>query len=242
MVGETKPKKEKRKYRKSKKMREGKSIDGLEPGEVLWDEQSGSMRDDSVERRNDSKSMSPTASGQTKKQRKKNALAKTPEAIAARRRKLWILMAKKELGKVQRAKANNHKEIIIGCKRISTLCMKTFRQKAMQSQKNMKETIWRAKRLTREMQGYWKRYDRVERETKRRMEKEAEEQRKLDVELIEAKRQQRKLNFLITQTELYAHFMSKKLGKGTEEEQLRILNQLDEEANPRLAAIDDYNR
>lgn len=64
----------------------------------------------------------------------------------------------------------------------------------------------------------------------------------MDVEIIEAKRQQRKLNFLITQTELYAHFMSKKLGKGTEEEQLRILNQLDEEANPRLAAIDDYNR
>ena len=36
--------------------------------------------------------------------------------------------------------------------------------------------------------------------------------------------------------------MSKKLGYGSEEEQLRILNQLDEEANPRLAAIDDYNR
>lgn len=63
----------------------------------------------------------------------------------------------------------------------------------------------------------------------------------MDIELIEAKRQQRKLNFLITQTELYAHFMSKKLGKGTEEEQLRILNQLDEEVNPRLAALDDYN-
>lgn len=49
----------------------------------------------------------------------------------------------------------------------------------------MKETIWRAKRLTREMQSYWKRYDRVERETRRRLEKEAEEQRKMDVELIE---------------------------------------------------------
>lgn len=60
--------------------------------------------------------------------------------------------------------------------------------------------------------------------------------------MIEAKRQQRKLNFLITQTELYAHFMSKKLGLGTEEEQLRILNQLDEEAHPRLTVVDDYNR
>lgn len=57
-----------------------------------------------------------------------------------------------------------------------------------QSQKNMKETIWRAKRLTREMQSYWKRYDRVERETRRRLEKEAEEQRKLDIELIEVRK------------------------------------------------------
>lgn len=63
----------------------------------------------------------------------------------------------------------------------------------------------------------------------------------MDVELIEAKRQQRKLNFLITQTELYAHFMSKKLGKVSAEEQLRILSQLDEETNPRLAAMDDYD-
>ena len=106
----------------------------------------------------------------------------------------------------------------------------------------MKEVIWRSKRLTREMQSYWKRYDRVERETRRRQEKEAEEQRKLDGEMMEAKRQQRKLNFLITQTELYAHFMSKKLGTANQEEQLRILRQLEEEKIPRLATIDDYDR
>lgn len=241
IVGVTKKKKEKLtktgKYRKSKKKRGIKDENNLEPGEIVWDDDMSLTKDDS----NDRSESKGNGLSMTKKQRKKNALSKTPEAIAARRRKLWILMAKKELGKVQRAKVNNHKEIVSSCKRISTLCMKTFRQKAMQSQKNMKETIWRAKRLTREMQGYWKRYDRVEREARRRMEKEAEEQRKMDVELIEAKRQQRKLNFLITQTELYAHFMSKKLGKGSEEEQLRILTQLDEEVNPRLAALDDYN-
>ncbi|XP_046478715.1 chromatin-remodeling ATPase INO80 isoform X1 [Neodiprion pinetum] len=166
---------------------------------------------------------------------------KSPEVMAIRRRKIWIMMSKKELGKVQRAKTNNHKEMLISCKKVAQHCMKYCRQKAMQSQKNMKETIWRAKRLTREMQSYWKRYDRVERETRRRLEKEAEEQRKMDVELIEAKRQQRKLNFLITQTELYAHFMSRKLGKASPEEQLRILNQLDEEKNPRLIGLDDYD-
>lgn len=106
----------------------------------------------------------------------------------------------------------------------------------------MKEQLWRMKRLARENLAYWKRSKRVDREIRRKMEKEAEEQRKMDFELIEAKRQQRKLNFLITQTELYAHFMSKKIGAGSTEEQLRILSQLDEEKNPRLSNIDDYDR
>uniref|UniRef100_A0A182PRF4 Chromatin-remodeling ATPase INO80 n=1 Tax=Anopheles epiroticus TaxID=199890 RepID=A0A182PRF4_9DIPT len=166
---------------------------------------------------------------------------KTPEVMNIRRRKMWQLMAKKEVGKLQRAKANNHKDTVTNCRRVAVLCMRVARQKAMQSQKLMKDTVWRAKRLTREMQVYWKRYDKVERETKRRMEREAEEQRKIDVEIVEAKRQQRKLNFLITQTELYAHFMSRKLGNVSAEEQLKILSQLDEESNPRLAAIDNYD-
>lgn len=97
------------------------------------------------------------------------------------------------------------------------------------------------KRLARENLAYWKRSKRVDREIRRKMEKEAEEQRKMDFELVEAKRQQRKLNFLITQTELYAHFMSKKIGTASPEEQLRILSQLDEEKNPRLSSIDDYD-
>lgn len=180
-------------------------------------------------------------SGRGRRRRSQQCTIRTPEVMAARRKRVWQLMAKKELGRCQRAKINNHKEVVQNCKRVATMCMKVVRQRAMQSQKVMKETVWRAKRLTREMLSYWKRYERVERDTRRRMEKEAEEQRKMDVEIIEAKRQQRKLNFLITQTELYAHFMSKKLGQGTEAEQLRILNQLDEEVNPRLAAYDDYD-
>ncbi|XP_037892218.1 chromatin-remodeling ATPase INO80 [Glossina fuscipes] len=176
-----------------------------------------------------------------RRRKSQQGVLRTPEVMAARRKRVWQLMAKKELGRCQRAKLNNHKEMVQNCKRVATMCMKVVRQRAMHSQKVMKETVWRAKRMSREMLAYWKRYERVERDTRRRMEKEAEEQRKMDVELIEAKRQQRKLNFLITQTELYAHFMSRKLGQGSEAEQLRILNQLDEEANPRLAAYDDYD-
>ncbi|KAA3672360.1 DNA helicase INO80, partial [Paragonimus westermani] len=46
---------------------------------------------------------------------------------------------------------------------------------------------------------------------RRRAERAVAEQRRADLELLEARRQQRKLNFLITQTELYAHFMARKL-------------------------------
>ena len=65
----------------------------------------------------------------------------------------------------------------------------------------------------------------------------------MDVQLLEAKRQQRKLNFLITQTELYAHFIANKIGaKGFGENEDSILNKLDEKpAMGRLAEIDDYD-
>jgi len=42
------------------------------------------------------------------------------------------------------------------------------------------------------------------------------------------KRQQRKLNFLITQTELYAHFMARKLTGATDAERDAILQHFDE--------------
>ncbi|GAA6072065.1 chromatin-remodeling ATPase INO80, partial [Tachysurus ichikawai] len=49
-----------------------------------------------------------------------------------------------------------------------------------------------------------------------------------------AKRQQRKLNFLITQTELYAHFMGgKHKGTGSDSAQDQILRKLDESATQR---------
>lgn len=65
----------------------------------------------------------------------------------------------------------------------------------------------------------------------------------MDVELIEAKRQQRKLNFLITQTELYAHFMSRKIGKDSSpSSQFVILSQMDDDRGPKhLAHLDTYD-
>ena len=63
---------------------------------------------------------------------------------------------------------------------------------------------------------------------------------------MEAKRQQRKLNFLITQTELYAHFMANKMtsddGKEEAAKEEEILGQLDDnKATGRLAEIETYD-
>ncbi len=46
---------------------------------------------------------------------------------------------------------------------------------------------------------------------------------------LQMKRQQRKLNFLITQTELYAHFMARKMTGATDADRERILDRLSED-------------
>lgn len=220
------------------RVRDARNEGGDMPDGVDWEEQLRSLKE---EPDNDEYPMSTEKPGV--RGRKKLSTLKSPEALTARRRRHWLLLVKKELGKVQRARTATHREVMLQRKRLATLCCKHWRHIAMQSQKNMKETVWRCKRLSREMQAYWRRYDRAERETRRRMEREAEEQRKMDVELMEAKRQRRKLNFLITQTELYAHFMQKKMNAGDDGDcgADRILRQLDEDRDPRLAAIDHYD-
>lgn len=64
-------------------------------------------------------------------------------------------------------------------------CMREVRRAAIQAQKNCKETLPRARRLTKEMLLYWKKYEKVEKEHRKRAEKEALEQRKLDEEMRE---------------------------------------------------------
>uniref|UniRef100_A0A4W3JH07 Chromatin-remodeling ATPase INO80 n=1 Tax=Callorhinchus milii TaxID=7868 RepID=A0A4W3JH07_CALMI len=157
--------------------------------------------------------------------------------LNARRRKVWLSIAKKEVPKMYKQKSSARNMILTNTKKLAYQCMREVRRAAIQAQKNCKETLPRARRLTREMLLYWKRYEKVEKEHRKRAEKEALEQRKLDEEMREAKRQQRKLNFLITQTELYAHFMSRKRESESDEEQDRILLKLDDSVTYRQVHI-----
>ncbi|KAM3919203.1 chromatin-remodeling ATPase INO80 [Leptodactylus fuscus] len=152
----------------------------------------------------------------------------TIEQLNARRRKVWLTIVKKELPKAYKQKVSARNLLLTNSKKLAHQCMREVRRAAIQAQKNCKETLPRARKLTKEMSLYWKKYDKVEKEHRKRAEKEALEQRKLDEEMREAKRQQRKLNFLITQTELYAHFVSRKRESGPDSVQEEILRKLED--------------
>ncbi|RXM96057.1 Vacuolar protein sorting-associated protein 18-like [Acipenser ruthenus] len=161
----------------------------------------------------------------------------TVEQLTARRRKVWLTIAKKENPKTFKQKASARNLVVTNAKKLAHQCMREVRRAAIQAQKNCKETLPRARRLNKEMLLYWKKYEKVEKEHRKRAEKEALEQRKLDEEMREAKRQQRKLNFLITQTELYAHFMSRKRNAESDAIQDEILMKLDDSSAHRQIDI-----
>ncbi|XP_072164308.1 chromatin-remodeling ATPase INO80-like [Diadema setosum] len=157
--------------------------------------------------------------------------------IDVRRKRIWLAIAKRDIPKAHKHRASVHNNILTNCRKLAQACQKELRRTAIQSQRQCKETPYRARRLTREMMAFWKHYEKVEKEHRRKAEKEAQEQRRIDDEFREAKRQQRKLNFLITQTELYAHFMSRKLTGRGDEERDRILNLLDEKMPQRQRTV-----
>ena len=61
---------------------------------------------------------------------------------------------------------------------------------------------------------YWRKWEKEEKERLKKAEKEAVAQRKKEEEMREVTRQQRKLNYLLTQTELFSHFIGGKLSGG----------------------------
>ncbi|XP_064490268.1 chromatin-remodeling ATPase INO80-like isoform X3 [Ornithodoros turicata] len=245
MGGRKKPKEKKaaeRKKAKLKRVKMERDYDQDLADQDLSDLEGGSPDDT----RTPESPMSEMPQGPKSHGRKKSAAAHEA-AMAMKRRRLWVALSKKEIARAQKQKVNAHKEMLTNAKRFASACQREVRRNALASQKACKDTTGRARRLTREMMLYWKRYEKVEKEHRKRAEKEAQEQLRIDIELREAKRQQRKLNFLITQTELYAHFMSRKMAGMIDTRQEEILHNLDEPASSSRASSlldtddDDYD-
>ena len=85
------------------------------------------------------------------------------------------------------------------------------RRPFIRTAKGAKDVQAKGKRLMREMLVFWKKNEKEERDVRRRELKEAIDRARIEEEKREAARQARKLEFLISQTELYSHFVGSKL-------------------------------
>jgi chromatin-remodeling ATPase INO80 len=117
----------------------------------------------------------------------------------------------KAVPKVVRIKNNSLDTKQSNARKTAQLAAKEARRWQQRTNKSSKDVAARAKRAMREMLGFWKRNERDEREGRKAAERqELDKARKAEAER-EANRQKRKLNFLISQTELYSHFIGKKV-------------------------------
>ncbi|KAF2738528.1 hypothetical protein EJ04DRAFT_428494 [Polyplosphaeria fusca] len=123
---------------------------------------------------------------------------------------IWKDIAKKDIPKVVRIKETSLSTKQSNLRKTAQLASKEARRWQMRTNKSMKDVQARAKRSMREMLSFWKRNERDERDQRKMAERqELENAKKAEAER-EANRQKRKLNFLISQTELYSHFIGKK--------------------------------
>ncbi|GAA0175321.1 hypothetical protein LIER_28512 [Lithospermum erythrorhizon] len=152
---------------------------------------------------------------------KKQKVEKDPSAIEREERekinKYWINIVRKDIPRHQRNFTALNRKQLSDAKRFSENCQREVKLKVSRSLKLMRGAPIRTRKLARDMLVFWKRVDKEMMEVRKREEKEAAEALKREQELREARRQQQRLNFLLSQTELYSHFMQNKSASQTSE-------------------------
>mmetsp|Transcript_5974 Transcript_5974/g.7271 ORF Transcript_5974/g.7271 Transcript_5974/m.7271 type:complete len:1368 (+) Transcript_5974:115-4218(+) len=124
---------------------------------------------------------------------------------------IWKDLSRKDGPKVSRLMQQSTQAKMINLKKTSILAAREAKRWQLKNNRNQKDLTTKARRAMREMFNFWKRNERIERELRKKHEKELLDKAKKEEEERESKRQSRKLNFLITQTELYSHFIGKKI-------------------------------
>lgn len=124
---------------------------------------------------------------------------------------IWKDLSRKDGPKGSRLMQQATQGRLINLRKTAMLAAREAKRWQLKNTKNQKDLVTKARRAMREMFNFWKRNERLERDLKKKHEKELLDKAKKEEEEREAKRQSRKLNFLITQTELYSHFIGKKI-------------------------------
>ncbi|KAH9944513.1 SNF2 family N-terminal domain-containing protein [Epithele typhae] len=126
-------------------------------------------------------------------------------------RKVWMNIARRDVAKVYKYYTTGQQIRRAQTSRLATLSSIQARRPFQKTAKATKDVQTKAKRLMREMLVFWKKNEKEERDVRKREQKEAIDRAKVEEEKREAARQARKLEFLISQTELYSHFVGNKL-------------------------------
>ena len=124
---------------------------------------------------------------------------------------IWKDIAKKEVPKVYRIKEASLSTKQSNLRKTAQLAGKEARRWQLRTNKGTKEVQARSKRSMREMMLFWKRNEKTERDLRKFAEKQELENAKKAEADRESNRQKRKLNFLISQTEIFSHFVGKKV-------------------------------
>ena len=149
-------------------------------------------------------------------QRKRLERQRREQALKTDIADAWRSIGGRDIGKAAKQMMANLSARISNSKKQAVMCGREARRASARCNRRLAVLAGpitftnSARRLTREMLAFWRRNEKEEREGRRRAEKEALEKKRQEEEAREAKRQQRKLNFLLTQTELYGHFIGRK--------------------------------
>lgn len=138
-------------------------------------------------------------------------MVKRLQGLDEAQRKVWLNIARRDVQKVYKHHLQGFQARQLQMKRTANLCTTQAKRPFYRTVKIAKESQTKAKRLMREMMVFWKKNEKEERDLRKRAEKEADNRAKELEEKREAARQARKLEFLISQTELYSHFVRDKL-------------------------------
>lgn len=124
---------------------------------------------------------------------------------------IWLHISRKEIPRVHKYATAAHTSHLSFHKRISLLTQREQRKLTTRTTKNNKEIQAKAKKVMREVLFHWRRNEKDERDVRRKADRDAYDKARAEEQSRESQRQQRKLNFLITQTELYSHFVGNKI-------------------------------
>ncbi|KAI0785971.1 SNF2 family N-terminal domain-containing protein [Abortiporus biennis] len=150
-----------------------------------------------------------------------HSMWKRVKGLEEAQRKVWTNIARRDVVKVYRYHTQSYQARQAQQKRLAMMSSLAARKPYTRTTKATKDIQAKGKRLMREMLVFWKKNEKEERDVRKREQKEAIDRARIEEEKREAARQARKLEFLISQTELYSHFVGNKLktaeieGEGT---------------------------